>query len=84
MVLAVLTLPSPIIIIKSIEFEFDSCHLSIIDHLDQKKSIFFKHLFQYYLTSITLQLTLTFPYTFTLTPMTKAFIIDQKTTWCNG
>ena len=30
-----------IIIIKSIEFEFDSCHLSTIDHSDPKKSLHF-------------------------------------------
>ena len=41
MVLAVLPLEDPSIIIKSIEFKFDSCHLSPIDHLNQKKLIKF-------------------------------------------
>ena len=77
-----LRLHAPTIIIKSIEFEFDSCHLSTIDHSDQKRKPkkLFKHLFQYYLTSNTLQLTLTFKYTFTPKPMIKTFTIDQKIT----
>ena len=33
-----LWLQAPTIIIKSTEFEFDSCHLSTIDHSDQKKA----------------------------------------------
>ena len=37
--------------------------------------MFFKT-FQYYLTSNTLQLILTFTFIFTLTPMTKAFTSD--------
>ena len=41
MVLAVLPLPAPITIINSTEFEFDSCHLSPIDYLEEKKSIQF-------------------------------------------
>ena len=39
MVLAVLPLPAPHIIIKRFEFEFDSCHLPPVDHLDQTESI---------------------------------------------
>ena len=41
MVLAVLPLGALCIIIKRLEFEFDSCHLSSIDHSDQKKINFF-------------------------------------------
>ena len=39
MVLVVLPFQPPTIMIKSIEFQFDSLHLSTIDHLDEKKSL---------------------------------------------
>ena len=47
----------------------------------QKK--IFLNLFQYYLTFNILRLTLTFKYTFTLTTMTNAFTVDQKSMWSN-
>ena len=40
--------PDPSFIIRRLENEFDSCHLSLFDHLDQKiraKLLFFSHLF---------------------------------------
>ena len=78
MMLAVLQFQASTIIIRRIEFKFYSCHLPIIDHLDQKKKkakVFFKT-FQYYSTSNTLQLILKFKFIFTLTPMTEAFTSD--------
>ena len=86
MVLAVLPLPAPIIIIKSIELEFDSCHLSPIDHLDQKiinkifSLTFISILFDIQHLTVDIDIYINF----TLTLMTKAFTIDQKTTWSNG
>ena len=77
---AVLLLPAPTI--RGLSTSFDSCHLSLLDHLDQKirLKLFFSHLFQYSSTTNTLQLTIDN----TLTLMTKAFTIDQKTAWFNG
>ena len=70
MVLAVLPLPVPTIIIKRLEYEFQQ--LSFVAT--------FSHLFQYSSTTNTLQLTIDN----ILTLMTKAFPIDEETTWPNG
>ena len=52
-------IPVHSIIIRRLQNEFDNCHLSLLNYLDQKirRIFFFSHLFQYISTTNTLQLT---------------------------